>query len=70
MAPPTAIDVHADSDTSAIVLPNPLDINGITENRKKAGKLMAGVAAYSDSDHFKSPWTHTKPKAKRWDRGS
>ncbi|KAJ8105262.1 hypothetical protein ONZ43_g7495 [Nemania bipapillata] len=35
--------------------------------RAKAGKLVAGTAAYSDSDMFKSPQAFNYPKAKRWD---
>ncbi|KAI1407063.1 aromatic amino acid aminotransferase-like protein [Hypoxylon sp. FL1857] len=45
----------------------PLTINGIKARREKAGKLVAGTAAYSDSDMFKSPQAFDKPKAKRWD---
>ncbi|KAI2633708.1 PLP-dependent transferase [Hypomontagnella submonticulosa] len=45
----------------------PLTINGIKARRAKAGKLVAGTAAYSDSDMFKSPQAYDKPKAKRWD---
>ncbi|KAI0842920.1 PLP-dependent transferase [Hypoxylon sp. FL0890] len=45
----------------------PLTIDGIKTRRAKAGKLVAGTAAYSDSDMFKSPQAFDKPKAKRWD---
>ncbi|KAL7942336.1 pyridoxal phosphate-dependent transferase [Trichoderma barbatum] len=38
----------------------------IAARRAKAGKLIAGVAAASDSDMFKGP-QKGKPKAKRWD---
>ncbi|EHK16414.1 uncharacterized protein TRIVIDRAFT_40829 [Trichoderma virens Gv29-8] len=38
----------------------------IAARRAKAGKLVAGIAAASDSDMFKGPQTG-KPKAKRWD---
>ncbi|KAK1769844.1 PLP-dependent transferase [Phialemonium atrogriseum] len=41
-------------------------INDILERRAKAGKLVAGTAAVSDSDMFKGPSTG-KPKARRWD---
>ncbi|WYZ34951.1 hypothetical protein EsH8_I_001227 [Colletotrichum jinshuiense] len=44
--------------------PSPFD--GVRERRAKAGKLIAGVAAASDSDMFKAPAVG-KPKAKRWD---
>ncbi|KAI0482638.1 putative L-kynurenine/alpha-aminoadipate aminotransferase [Xylariaceae sp. FL0804] len=45
----------------------PLTIAGIEARRAKAGKLVAGTAAYSDSDMFKSPHAYGKPKARRWD---
>ncbi|KAI0102322.1 aromatic amino acid aminotransferase-like protein [Hypoxylon sp. NC0597] len=45
----------------------PLTINGIKARRAKAGKLVAGTAAYSDSDMFKAPQAFDKPKARRWD---
>lgn len=32
-----------------------MTINDILERRAKAGKLVAGTAAYSDSDMFKAP---------------
>jgi hypothetical protein len=35
--------------------PEPLTIAGIAARRAKAGKLVAGTAAYADSDMFKSP---------------
>ncbi|KAI9839336.1 MAG: Aromatic/aminoadipate aminotransferase 1 [Sclerophora amabilis] len=66
MTPPTAIDVEATSDTTAVALPNPLTINGVSSRRAKAGRLNAGVAAFTSSEAFKSP-TQGKPKAKRWD---
>lgn len=55
MAPPTAIDVEGVVDTEAIVLPDPLTVNGVSARRAKAGKFVAGVAAFTTSDHFKSP---------------
>ncbi|KAI0515298.1 aromatic amino acid aminotransferase-like protein [Xylaria bambusicola] len=45
----------------------PLNLAGIAARRAKAGKLIAGTAAYSDSDMFKSPHAFDQPKAKRWD---
>ncbi|KAI1264123.1 aromatic amino acid aminotransferase-like protein [Xylariaceae sp. FL1019] len=45
----------------------PLTLEGIAARRLKAGTLVAGTAAYSDSDMFKSPQSANKPKAKRWD---
>jgi len=70
MAPPSAIEVAVEGtrDADAVVLPDPpLTAHGVSARRAKAGKLIAGTAAYSDSDFFKSP-VAGKPKARRWDR--
>ncbi len=60
MAPPSAIDIAAFTDTEAIAIPVPLTVDGIAARRTKAGKLIAGTAAYTTSDFFKSsvglPW--------------
>ncbi|KAI1433765.1 putative L-kynurenine/alpha-aminoadipate aminotransferase [Xylaria sp. CBS 124048] len=45
----------------------PLTLARIAARRAEAGKLVAGTAAASDSDMFKSPHAYTQPKAKRWD---
>ncbi|KAI1429954.1 aromatic amino acid aminotransferase-like protein [Xylaria sp. FL1777] len=45
----------------------PLTLAGIAARRAKAGKLVAGIAAHSDSDMFKSPHAYNQPKARRWD---
>ncbi|KAF2973043.1 hypothetical protein GQX73_g561 [Xylaria multiplex] len=45
----------------------PLTLAGIAARRAKAGKLVAGTAAYSDSDMFKSPQAYNHLKARRWD---
>ncbi|TGJ80633.1 hypothetical protein E0Z10_g8136 [Xylaria hypoxylon] len=45
----------------------PLTLAGIAARRAKAGKLIAGTAAYSDSDMFKSPQAYNQLKARRWD---
>ena len=43
-------------------LPSRVSISDILERRARAGKLVAGTAAYSDSDMFKGPvWKHTVP---------
>ena len=55
MSPPTAIDVEGVQDTQGIIIPNPLTVNGISDQRAKAGKMPTGVAAWSSSDMFKSP---------------
>lgn len=38
----------------------------ILERRAKAGKLVAGTAAYSDSDMFKAPVCLSRATALRW----
>jgi aromatic amino acid aminotransferase I len=55
MAPPSAIDIEAVRDTEGIPFPDPLTVNGVAGRRLKAGKLVAGTAAYTSSDFFKSP---------------
>ena len=55
MAPPSAIDIEAARDTEAIVLPYPLSIDEVSARRLKAGRLVAGTAAYTSSDFFKTP---------------
>ncbi|KAL1311647.1 hypothetical protein AAFC00_001757 [Neodothiora populina] len=68
--PPAAIDVDlvAETDTSAITIPNPLTLDGISKRRTAAGKLIAGVAALGNVEAFKGETQHLhKPFAKRWD---
>jgi aromatic amino acid aminotransferase I / 2-aminoadipate transaminase len=55
MAPPTAVGIESVTDTQAIVLPDPLTVNGVSARRAKAGQLVAGTAAFTCSDFFKSP---------------
>jgi aromatic amino acid aminotransferase I len=55
MAPPSAIDIEGVTDTQAVVLLNALTVNGVPARRAKAGKLVAGTAAYTSSDFFKGP---------------
>lgn len=59
MVPPSAIGVDGIRDTEGIVFAGPLTVNGVPARRAKAGKLVAGTAAYTNSDFFKSPvgWT-------------
>lgn len=52
---PTAIDVEGVRDTEGIAIPDPLSVCGISARRAKAGRLVAGVAAHTTSDFFKSP---------------
>jgi aromatic amino acid aminotransferase I len=49
-----AIDVEGVSNTQAIVIPNPLTVNGLLAHRARAPKLVAGVAAWTSSDMFKT----------------
>ena len=59
MAPPTAIEIEGVRDTEGIAIPNPLTLNGLSARRAKAGKLVAGTAAYTDSDYFKDSVSKT-----------
>ncbi|PSK42561.1 Aromatic amino acid aminotransferase [Elsinoe australis] len=69
MAPPGMnIEVLAETDTTAVTLPEPLTISGIGKRRTAAGRLIAGVAAVSDVEAFKGHTSHLhKPLARRWD---
>ncbi|KAI1828082.1 putative L-kynurenine/alpha-aminoadipate aminotransferase [Xylaria intraflava] len=58
-----AINGHATNGEPAV---EPLTLAGIAARRVQAGKLVAGTAASSNSDMFKSPHSYNKPKAKRW----
>jgi hypothetical protein len=55
MAPPSAISngFEGVTDTEAIVLPGSLTVSGVAARRAKAGKLVAGTAAFTSSDFFK-----------------
>ncbi|KAI1739314.1 aromatic amino acid aminotransferase-like protein [Xylaria scruposa] len=64
-APPTI--AHHEDTAPRKQAPVPLTVEGIAAQRAKAGKLVAGTAAYSDSDMFKSPHAYNQPKARRWD---
>jgi aromatic amino acid aminotransferase I len=78
MTPPAMdFDVAGVTDTSSILLPNPVLANGpthaafsvddIAPHRAKSAPMPQGVAAFTSSDMFKSPSCFTKPRAKRWD---
>ncbi|KAI4119328.1 MAG: hypothetical protein LQ338_007288 [Usnochroma carphineum] len=66
MAPPSAIDAQAASDTQAAAFVEGLSINGVRARRSKAPAISSAIAAHGSSDMFKSPG-YGKPKAKRWD---
>lgn len=74
MAPPSAIEVEAVTDTTGITLPNPLNValksNEISGRRRKADKSQWGTAAPSTSASFRHDDYSDRPKAKRWDRES
>ena len=70
MAPHSAMDVEvtAVTDTSAVIIPDPLNINGVLKRRTAAGILVAGVAAPVNVESYKGETQHThKPLSKRWD---
>ncbi len=72
MAPPSAIEVSAVSDTTGVTLPNPLTVpvqsNEIRGRRRKTNAAQWGVAAPSDTANFRLNSYDHKPKAKRWNR--
>jgi aromatic amino acid aminotransferase I len=69
MAPPAAIEVLPESDTSTFTLPDRLTIQGVAKRRAVEGRLIAGVAAVADVERFKGRTVHAhKAKARRWDR--
>jgi len=69
MAPPAAIEVLPESDTSTFTLPDRLTIQGVAKRRAAEGRLVAGVAAVADVERFKGRTVHShKAKARRWDR--
>jgi hypothetical protein len=72
MAPPSAIEVSAETDTTGVTIPNPLTApitsNDILGRRKKANKSQWGIAAGSNTANFRQKSYENKPKAKRWDR--
>ncbi|KAJ5902787.1 Aromatic amino acid aminotransferase [Penicillium taxi] len=47
--------------------PEALTVNGVPALREKSAPMPTEVAAATNSDMFKSPACHTKPKAKRFD---
>lgn len=57
MSPPAALDVNlvGVTDTSAVPIPEPLAVNGVSAWRQKTAKVPTGIAAASNSDMFKSP---------------
>jgi aromatic amino acid aminotransferase I len=57
MTPPVPLDVNmvGVTDTSAVPIPDPLTVNGVSAWRKKVAHIPTGVAAASSSDMFKSP---------------
>jgi aromatic amino acid aminotransferase I len=69
MAPPSAVDVQAIDDTTAVTIPNHLTLQDVSKRREANGRLVAGVAAVANVEQFKGEKQHLhKPRAKRWDR--
>ncbi|KAL1657071.1 Aromatic/aminoadipate aminotransferase 1 [Didymella pomorum] len=71
MAPPSAIEVSAVSDTTGVTLPNPLTApvqsNDIYGRRKKTDRSQWGTAAPANTANFRlRPHAH-KPKAKSFE---
>ncbi|KAL9086193.1 MAG: hypothetical protein Q9165_007258 [Trypethelium subeluteriae] len=67
MAPPIAIHVEAETDTSALTILGPLTLDSVANRRSASGKLVAGVAASVPSSTFKGNAHEKKHKAKNWD---
>ncbi|KAK3112247.1 Aromatic/aminoadipate aminotransferase 1 [Teratosphaeriaceae sp. CCFEE 6253] len=68
MAPPSAVEVLPESDTSTFTIPDRLTIQHVAKRRAASGKLVAGVAAAADVGSFKGRTHHShKALAKRWD---
>lgn len=68
MAPPSAIEVVPETDTTGFTRPNPLTVSSVAKRRAATGKLIAGVAAVADVETYKGHTSHLyKPKAKRLD---
>ncbi|KAF3043292.1 Aromatic/aminoadipate aminotransferase 1 [Didymella keratinophila] len=71
MAPPSAIDVSAVSDTTGVTLPNPLTApvqsNDIYGRRKKTDRSQWGTAAPANTANFRLRSHAHKPKAKSFE---
>ena len=81
MSTPPAIDIGVEgvTDTTSVVLPDPLDrlangndylhltVKDVHVHRSRGLPMPAGVTPYVGSDMFKSPGSFKKPRAKRWD---
>ncbi|KAL1963130.1 hypothetical protein VTN77DRAFT_8673 [Rasamsonia byssochlamydoides] len=63
---PVDLEVKGETDTTSVVVPDPLTVDDVKTWRAK-GTIPTGTAAASSSDMFKSLACYTKPKAKRWD---
>ncbi|KAJ8106090.1 hypothetical protein OPT61_g9772 [Boeremia exigua] len=70
MAPPSAIEVSAVSDTTGVILPNPLTApiqsNDIYGRRRKTDRAQWGTAAPANTENFRLRSHDHKPKAKSW----
>jgi aromatic amino acid aminotransferase I len=74
MAPPAAIEVTPVSDTTGVVLPNPLTApvqsNDVYGRRKKTDRAQWGTAAPANTKNFRLRSHDHKPKSKSWQRMS
>lgn len=53
MAPPSAIDVSAATDTKALAFSDHSSVNDVAARRAKAPAISSAIAAYASSDMFK-----------------
>lgn len=62
MSPPAAVDIEVkgETDTSSVVVPDPLTVDGVKAWRAKT-TVPTGVAAAASSDMFKSPVRNLLP---------
>ncbi|KXL41322.1 hypothetical protein M433DRAFT_148797 [Acidomyces richmondensis BFW] len=68
MAPPAAIQVLPETDTSTFTIPDRLTIQNVAKRRAAAGKIKYGAAAPADVELYKGRGHHLhKNLAKRWD---
>jgi hypothetical protein len=72
MAPPAAIEVTPVSDTTGVILPNPLTApvqsNDVYGRRKKTDRAQWGTAAPANTKNFRLRSHDHKPKSKSWQR--
>lgn len=65
---PVDIEVKGETDTTSVVVPEPLTVDDVTAWRAK-GSVPTGTAAASNSDMFKSPVRPSFPLILRFEMG-